>query len=129
MLLEQERKPAKRVATFKPVETALRRLCSYGPSSFAVLTADDGSFIQFAGGGATCVLEWRRAGDDAPRRAYLARKKVQFEGPQVLMFGGGHMQMAPEEILFADDVVAAFRAFFEGGEVPGALLWREPLPG
>ena len=124
MLLEDENKAQRQVDDFEVIEKSLRDLKSYGPSSFAILTNPDGDFIQVAGGRVTCVLEHRRLSDDHPKRAYLSTKKVPFEGTQTLMFGGGHMQMEPDEILFVDDVVEAFRSFFKSEDFPGSLLWR-----
>ncbi|MHA3916184.1 hypothetical protein [Halovulum sp. GXIMD14793] len=125
MLLEVEKKKPTQVKNFDSVEKALRDLKSYGPHSFAILTAQDGSYLQIAGGRVTCVLEHRNRNDGKHHRAYLAQAKVPFEGKQTLMFGGGHMTMQPDEVLFIDDVVEVFRAFFEGNALPDRIQWRD----
>ncbi len=35
--------------------------------------------------------------------------------------------MMPDEILFIDDVIAVFEAFYLGEEFPRNVLWREAL--
>ena len=124
MLLEVENRPIQQVDSFDVVETVLRDLRSYGSRSFAISTNSNGDFVQVAGGRVTCVLEHKTARDERPKRAFLTEKKVPFEGTQTLMFGGGHMQMEPDEILFIDDVVNTFRTFFNGQDVSKKLRWR-----
>ena len=41
------------------------------------------------------------------------------------MFGGGHMTMEPDEVLFIGGVVAVFRAFFESEHFPTDIKWRD----
>lgn len=128
MILEVEKKEPVVVEKFSSVEKALNSLKSYGPSSYASLTKEDGSYLQVAGGRVTCVLEYRVPSDQKHLRAYLATPKVSYEGTQTLMFGGGHMNMEPDEMLFIDDVIAAFKAFFNAESLPENLLWRD-MPG
>ncbi len=125
MLLEVEKKKPAQVHEFSKVEKVLRGLKSYGPQSYASLTKTDGSYLQVAGGGVSCVMEMREKPSDRHWRAYLEVAKVPFKGQQTLMFGGGHMTMEPDEVLFIEDVVAVFRAFFESKPFPKDIKWRD----
>ncbi|ROT97424.1 hypothetical protein EB810_06060 [Altererythrobacter sp. FM1] len=125
MLLEVEKTPPAQVQDFAKIEKSLRALKSYGPQSYASLIRPDGSYIQVAGGRVTCVLEIREMPSGKHWRAYLEEPKVPFKGEQTLLFGGGHMKMEPDEVLFIDDVVTAFRSFFDGVAFPENLRWRD----
>ena len=54
MLLEVEKRSPVQAESFAKIEQSLRSLKSYGPESFAILTAQDGSYLQVAGGRITC---------------------------------------------------------------------------
>lgn len=122
-LLEVENKRSTEVTDFHKVQKAIEGLRSHGKSSFAILSSNSGDYIQVAGGIVTCVLE-RRLGSEHSR-AYVREPKVPFEGTQVISCGAGMLKVQPEEILFAEDAVAAFRAFFTGGNYPENILWRD----
>lgn len=70
LLLEIEGKKPVQVQDFALVEKTLRSLKSYGPASFAILTKEDGSYVQVAGGEADmrCRAEvcWNRQADAGP---------------------------------------------------------------
>lgn len=125
MLLEIENKTPQQVEEFSKVENILGELRSYGPSSFAILTDDGGSYVQVAGGKVTCVLEYRNLNEKKHFRAYLKKAKVPHEGTLTLMFGGGHMTMEPNEVLFIEDVILVFKAFFNHKPFPEEILWRD----
>lgn len=125
MLLEVENKKPEQVQDFPKIEEALRGLKSYGPQSYASLTKPDGSYLQVAGGGVTCIVEMRDKPSDRHWRAHLDAAKVPFKEQQTLMFGGGHMAMEPDEILFIEDVVTIFKAFFESKSFPRDIKWRD----
>jgi hypothetical protein len=128
MLLEIEGKKPVQVRDFALVEKALRSLKSYGPASFAILTQEDGSYVQVAGGRLTCVVERRSAGAGKQMRARYERAKVPFEGSQTLVFGGGKLEAEPEEILFIEDVILIFKAFWEGSAGTAVIAWRDMPP-
>ncbi len=125
MLLEIENKKPVHVDMFQLVEKALRRLKSYGPSSFACLSDADGAYVQIAGGRVTCVVERRMPSGGRHFRAYLASARVPFEGTQTLSFGAGQLNMEPDEILFIDDVIPVFEAFFNSEPLPSNIYWRD----
>ncbi|WP_082267132.1 MULTISPECIES: hypothetical protein [Komagataeibacter] len=125
MILKVENKKPIEVSEFSTIEKALRSLKSYGPRSYAILENSDGSYIQVAGGRVTCVLELREKKDNKHLRAYLPVPHVCYTGEQTLMFGAGKVKMQPDEILFIDDVVSAFRAFFENLPFPSTIKWRD----
>lgn len=124
MLLEVENKTPCSVNDFKIVEKHLKNLKSYGLHSFASLQRADGSYIQVAGGRVTCIVEWRDIRTGQHWRAWLPTPRVAYTGQQTLMFGGGDMTMQPDEILFIDDVIVTFQAFFESCPFPSYIEWR-----
>jgi hypothetical protein len=124
MILEVEKKSPVAAKGFAKIEKELRALKSYGPHSFASLNKPDGSFVQVAGGRVTCVLEMREMPSAKLWRAYMDEPRVPFEGLQTLMFGGGRLEVDPGEILFIDDVVCAFKAFFLHQAFPDKIKWR-----
>lgn len=123
--LEVENRLPVQVSEFSKVEKALRSLKSYGPASFAILTKEDGSYVQVAGGRLTCVVEQRFAGTGKQMRARYERAKVPYEGKQTLVFGGGKLEAEPEEILFIEDVILIFKAFWEGSANSDIIAWRD----
>lgn len=125
MILEVEKKQPIQVRDFSKVEKALRALKSYGPHSFASLTREDGTYLQVAGGRVTCALEMRVQPDHKHFRAYLETPRARSRDQQILMFGGGHVQMKYDEVLFIDDVLVAFKAFFDSEPFPGNIKWRD----
>ncbi|WP_122521467.1 hypothetical protein [Pannonibacter phragmitetus] len=125
LLLEIEGKKPVQVQDCAPVEKALRSLKSYGPASFAILTKEDGSYVQVAGGRLTCVVEQRSAGAGKQMRARYERAKVPYEVSQTLVFGGGKLEAEPEELLFIEDVILIFKAFWEGSTGPETVAWRD----
>lgn len=124
MLLEIEGKKPVQVQDFALVEKTLRSLKSYGPASFAILTKEDGSYVQVAGGRLTCVVERRLPGSAGNERACYHQTRVPFDGRQTLMFGSGRLEVEPDELLFIDDVIALFRAFWDDTPYPETVTWR-----
>ncbi|WP_241694459.1 hypothetical protein [Komagataeibacter melomenusus] len=120
-----ENKEPVKVENFSRIEKYLRSLKSYGPCSYAILENGDGSYIQVAGGRVTCVLELREKQEGRHLRAYLPIPHVCYTGEQTVMCGAGNITMQPDEILFIDDVVSAFRAFFEQTSFPSNIKWRD----
>ncbi|MFN4168443.1 MAG: hypothetical protein ACK4HD_09065 [Pannonibacter phragmitetus] len=124
LLLEIEGKKPVQVQDFAPVEKALRSLKSYGPASFAILTKANGAYVQVAGGMQTCIAERRLPGSAGNERACYHQTRVPFDGRQTLMFGSGRLEVEPDELLFIDDVIALFRAFWDDTPYPETVTWR-----
>lgn len=125
MILTIENKKEKRVKSFFEIEKEVKKLKPYGKSSFAVLEKEN-SYIQVAGGGCTCAVEYCPSKKEgAIFRAYLKEKKVPFEGKQELFFGGGKVMLQPEEFLFSNDVVEAFKSYFDDVDFSDEIKWRE----
>jgi hypothetical protein len=125
MILEVEKKQPVQVKNFAQVEKELRALKSYGPHSFASLTREDGTYLQVAGGRVTCVLELREQPENRHFRAYLVGSSARSKTQQTIMFGGGMLQLEYDEVLFIDDVVVAFRAFFNSEPFSDEMKWRD----
>lgn len=125
MTFEIEKNNPLKIEKFSQIEKKLRSLRSYGPRSFAILSKEDGSYIQVAGGGVTCVLELRDAKKNIQERAYLLQSRVPFSGEQTLVFGGGKITMDPNEILFIGDVIEVFKSFFYNKPFPENIHWKK----
>jgi len=100
------------------------RLRSYGRSTFASLTAEDGSYIQVGGGGVGCVLE-RRGMDGDMQRAYLTTPAVPFEDGTELVLGAGRVRLRSDEWINIRIVVEEFVAFLRGDEISPRVQWRD----
>lgn len=125
MILNVENKKPVHPQSFARIETALKALKSYGPSSFASLSDDSGAYVQVAGGPVSALLERRLSFDPHVMRAFLSEKRSPFEGIQTLVCGAGRILRAPDEILFLEDVLPVFRAFYEGSVMPSEVKWRK----
>ncbi len=125
MLLEVEKKAPVENATAADVRAVIPKLRSYGPSSFASLTDAQGSYLQVAGGGVTCMLEWRDAVNRRHFRAHLDSPSKVFPDGTILTFSGGEVKLQADEWLTAPMVEAAFLAFLKGEPLPEAIGWRD----
>ncbi|WP_413208408.1 hypothetical protein [Rhodospirillum sp. A1_3_36] len=125
MKLEVENKKPMSPKNFSSIERNLRALKSYGPHSFAILSKDNGSYVQVAGGRVTCVVEMRDGERKNHFRAHLEEKKVPFDERLTIAFGGGKLTVDLDEILFIEDVIKIFKAFFEDGAMPNEIKWRD----
>jgi hypothetical protein len=68
MRFEVESRPTIEDASEQDVRSAISALRSFGPSSFASLTDENGNYLQVGGGGVTCLLERRGRGRAKLRR-------------------------------------------------------------
>lgn len=125
MLLEIENRKPTHVKEFETVKEALRGLQKSGPHSFAILTAQDGSYLQVAGGESTCVVELRNRKGGKHYRAYSKQRHGTQTGQQTLAFGGGNMTVEADELLDFDEVLTAFSAFFGQQDFPDQFGWRD----
>ena len=57
MKLEAENSPVVVGVNQAQIIKTLKKLKSYGPSSFACITDDNGNYVQMAGGRFTCFIE------------------------------------------------------------------------
>lgn len=125
MLLEVQNRAPIENATIADVQSAIPKLRSYGPSSYASLTDARGNYLQVAGGGVTCMLEWRDAINRRHFRAHLDDPSKVFPDGTVLAFSGGEVKLRADEWLTASMVEAAFLAFLQGAPLPDAIRWRD----
>lgn len=107
------------------LERELRKLRSYGASTFASLTKDDGSYLQTAGGGVACMLE-RHDIEDRHYRAWQDPPVMppEFDG-STLVFGGGSVVLARREWFRNEQIIEAFNAFRKGEPLPAFIRWRD----
>ena len=105
-------------------ESQLRRLLRNkrgGDNTFAILEADDGSYVQMLGGGVSCCAEWRDRHGRRHFRAFVVPKRVPWDTLSRI----GDMTVRPEETLFIDDVVGLFCAFLHHQPFPPGIQWRD----
>lgn len=125
MRLEVEKAPFMENVTGKRVRSAIMALRSYGPSSFASLTDAHGSYLQVAGGGVTCMLEYRDNASGLHFRAYKDEASKVFPDGTSLVFGGGEIRLAADEWFTAQEVADVFSSFLRTGELPTSVKWRD----
>lgn len=125
MRLEVEGRPPLSNPTSDEVRRALLDLRNYGPSSFASLTDDQGSYLQVGGGGVGCVLERRDLPARRHHRAYQDAPNKAFPDGTLLVFGGGQIAMRANEWFTARLVADVFVAFLEGRAPPDSVRWRD----
>jgi hypothetical protein len=105
-------------------EAQLRRQLGYkrgGDTTFAILTADDGSYVQMLGGGVSCCAERRDLVTGRHFRASVVPKRVPWD--TLSRIGG--VLVRPEETLFIEDVIEIFCAFLQAVPLPPHLRWRD----
>jgi hypothetical protein len=118
VVLEREgKKPLER-----PSEVQIRQALVRTKMSFASITADDGGFLQVAGGPGLFVLE-RRTADGTHFRARQDTPVVRFEDGTTLSFSGGELTLQRDEWFLIEQVVEAFCAFAQAKPLPEFLRW------
>ena len=125
MRLDVENKPPIEAATPRRVRASVLALRSRGPSSFASLTDERGTYLLVAGGGRTCMLERRDVDQGRTFRAYLEQPGKAFPDGTLLAFGAGQLQLMADEWLTSTLVADAFEAFLLGRPLPSVLRWRD----
>lgn len=103
----------------------LRKLKSYGPSSFACITDEDGNYMQVAGGRVTCFIERYDAKSKKLFRGYHSNSSTNFEDGTSLSFGAGSVGLKKDEWFNIDDVIEVFLLFYKGQKLPEDICWRE----
>jgi hypothetical protein len=106
------------------IKKAIGALRSYGPSSYASITASSGSYLQVGGGGVTCLLEFYQAETGKRFRAFGEKKNPAFPDGTLLVFRAGQIPMMSDEWIMAGKVADAFCCFAEGKELPKDIHWR-----
>lgn len=125
MRLELEKKTPLDDVTEKQLNAAILSLRSYGPSSYASLTDDNGNYVQVAGGGVTCTLEKRDVTTGKHFRGYKDEKSKVFPDGTALVFGGGEIRLQADEWFNVDEVSAVFTSFLKREELPTFVRWRD----
>lgn len=125
MRLEVEKQAPINNVTEKQLLSAIAALRSYGQSSFASLTDEQGNYLQVAGGGVTCMLERRDAVSGRHFRGYKGEKSKVFPDGTALVFGGGEVHLAADEWFSAKEVSEVFSAFLCGTNLPSSVNWRD----
>jgi hypothetical protein len=128
MQFVREGSAALSAATESEIRRAIDSLRTEGPSSFATLTSDNGSYLQAAGGPFLFLVEYRAVLSNGHFRAYLAKPAVAFPNGTLLCFGLNRIPMQQDEWITKPDVLRLFAGFLGGTAREGFLIWR-PAPG
>ena len=91
--------------------------------SFASLTAEDGSFVQVAGGPGLFVLEYR---DSAGHhfRGFQETPVASHPDGTLLQTSAGSLSMAKADWFLVAQVSEAFASFLHSAPWPNVLHWR-----
>ena len=127
MLLECEGKASIQSPKPSQILKTILSLRSFGPSSYASLTRDDGSYLQVAGGGVTCLLEQYQSGTGLRLRAFSEVKSKAHPDGTVLVFRAGEIPMMSDEWFTATQVSNAFCCFLQGDKFPSEINWRPAI--
>lgn len=106
------------------VRQRVRALWSVGKHSYASLTSSDGSYVQVAGGKATCMVEKFDAATQARWRAFHDKPSPVFPDGTLLVFGAGELALKADEWFAADAVVDIFLCFKAARGYPDSVHWR-----
>ena len=128
MIFEREGKASIANPTSGQVRRGISALRSYGPSSFASLTRDDGTYLQVGGGGGTCLLELYQADTAMRFRAFQDAKHPIFVDGTLLVFSAGEIPMQADEWFRADQISEVFLSFLNNEALPVYIHWRS-APG
>jgi hypothetical protein len=128
MLLQIEGKAEIREPSESQIRRVIKSLRSYGPSSYASLTDADGTYVQVAGGGVTCMVERYDAASQKRLRAFHDKPSPVYPDGTILSFRAGKLQMRSDEWFMSTQVAGIFVAFLKGGEFPQYVSWRD-APG
>ncbi|WP_175759269.1 hypothetical protein [Burkholderia ambifaria] len=124
MKLEIEGKVGIAAPTATQVSRAIKSLRSYGPSSYASLTNENGSYVQIAGGGVTCMVEHFDAETQARSRAFHDRHNPVCPDGTILVFRAGNIPMRSDEWFISTQVIDIFTAFLNSTAFPVYVHWR-----
>ena len=128
VIFTRQNKSAIENPTVAQIKRGIAGLRSYGRTTFACLSDEDGGYIQVGGGGVTCLLELFIAAEKKHFRGYSDRISKVFPDGTLLVFGAGKIPMQADEWLYADEVAEAFCAFLTKAPLPESIRWR-PAPG
>jgi hypothetical protein len=92
------------------------------------LTDLAGNYVQVAGGGVTCMIEWYDAEKKKRFRASHGKPSPVRPDGTILSFGAGNIPMRSDEWFMAAQVLEVFTAFLKGELFPEYLVWRD-APG
>lgn len=125
MKLEAENSPVKVGVNQAQLIKVLKKLKSYGPSSFACITDDEGNYVQVAGGRFTCFIERYDAKSKKLFRGYHSNSSTNFEDGTLLSFSAGRVPLKKDEWFNIDDVIEIFSLFNQNQALPESIYWRE----
>lgn len=128
MRLEAQKKAAIESPSDAKVRRVIMSLRSYGPSSYASLTDDNGSYIQVGGGGVTCLVEKFDAVQGTRHRAYHGTPNAAFPDGTILVFSAGKIPMKSDEWFRSDQVAEIFVSYLNRLPEPEYVMWRS-APG
>lgn len=125
MIFEREGNKPVQAPTPARLQREISRLRTTGPSSFAVLQRDDGTYLQMAGSPGGLVLEKREAPSGQHFRAYQDQPVVPFEDGTELVFAASRIRLRAVEWFTLQQVVDIAVAFAAQRAEPEFVRWRD----
>jgi len=110
--------------TEQQLRAAISALRNQGPWSFAILTDEEGNYIQIAGGDAGCTIERRQLKPLYHMRAYREDPGDGHKDGDKLKSGAGDIELKHDEWFTKDEALAVFIAFHERASYPEFVCWR-----
>jgi hypothetical protein len=111
-----------------PTQAQIERSLLLTKSSYAALTASDGSYLQTAGGPGLFFVEWRDA-NSVHYRGAQSNPVTPFPNGTVMSFSGGNVELASNEWFLAAQVMEIFGSFLTERPFPSWLHWSPLSPG
>lgn len=94
-------------------------------SRFAILSAEDGSYVQMGGGGMCCVQERRDGAAGRHFRGSQDPPVVPWPGVAQLQISSGVIHLRQEEFFCITQIEEVFLAFLHGAPFPAFIQWRD----
>lgn len=121
MRFEREsKKPIDNVSE-KQLRRQLSFKSSWADTTFAILDAGNGDYVQMLGGGVGCCIEWRDARTGRHYRGSQQPPKVHWKHRTQR----DRLWLEPEEFFIIDQVIEAFVAYLHGRPMPEYIIWRD----
>jgi len=127
MIFERENCKTITNPSAKVISRELKRLKSYGNSSFASLTYEEtnSSYIQVAGGAYLCMLEKRDNKNGIHYRAWQEKPIVPYKDGTELSFSGSSIALNANEWFNIDQVIETFIKYLSNEQDPFYIHWRD----
>jgi hypothetical protein len=124
MVLEQHNHETLHNPSWAAVESALRGI-DPKHRGFFILSRGDAGYLQAAGARLRMICEWRQSTEAGAFRHFVLGRPDRDTMPSSINTCVGIIQLQRNEILSLNDVVAAFKSYYECGTVPERFSLRD----